>query len=146
MEIEDNRRLPFIGMEIIRFDHHLETCVYRKGLLLHHQSHVDNRYKRSLIKTMLNRADRLSSTAEHFNTERSKLRTMFLKLKYQVTWSKTQQSGDTALIIPIPSIPNSPLCPVHALHELFTTVSAPDSAPAFSYIAPNVELSCSSSS
>lgn len=86
MEIENNRRLPFIGMEIIRFDHHLETCVYRKktdkGLLLHYQSHVDNRYKRSLIKTMLNRADRLSSTAEHFNTERSKLRTMFLKLKY----------------------------------------------------------------
>ena len=73
MEMEDNRRLPFIDMEIIRFDHHLETCIYRKktdkGLLLHHQSHVDNRYKRSLIKTMLNRAHWLSSTAEHFNTE-----------------------------------------------------------------------------
>ena len=59
-----------------------------------------------------------------------------------VTWTKTQQSGDTALVVPIPSIPNSSLCPVHALHELFTTVSAPDSAPAFSYIASNGELSC----
>ena len=59
-----------------------------------------------------------------------------------VTLTKMQQSGDTALVVLIPSIPNSPLCPVHALHELFTTVSAPDSAPAFSYISPNGELSC----
>jgi len=50
MEAATNDRLPFIGMEIIKIDHRLETCVYRKktnkGLLLHFESHVDSRYKR----------------------------------------------------------------------------------------------------
>ena len=38
MEVATNNRLPFIGMEIIKIDGSLETCVYRKktnkGLLL----------------------------------------------------------------------------------------------------------------
>ena len=40
MEVATNDRLPFIGMEIIKTDGSLETCVYRKhtnqGLLLHY--------------------------------------------------------------------------------------------------------------
>ena len=52
------------------------------GLLLHHQSHVDNRYKRSLVKTMLNRVFRLSSTWDLFTTECERLKLMFSKLKY----------------------------------------------------------------
>ena len=42
---------------------------YEAGVLLHYQSHVDNRYKGSLpttIHTMLNRAHRLSSLLESF--------------------------------------------------------------------------------
>ena len=57
MEIATNDRLPFIGMEIIKIDGSLETCVYRKktnkGLVLHYQSHVDSRYKRPLLRTKL---------------------------------------------------------------------------------------------
>ena len=68
MEVATNDRLPFIGMEIIKIDGSLETCFYRKktneGLLLHYQSHVDSRYKRSLLRTMLDRAKRLSSTQD----------------------------------------------------------------------------------
>ncbi|PFX19689.1 Ribosome-binding protein 1 [Stylophora pistillata] len=64
----------------------LETSVYRKptntGLLLHHQSHVDKRYKKSLLKTMLNRAFRLSSTWESFKSECDHLKMMFTNLKY----------------------------------------------------------------
>ena len=64
----------------------LVTSVYRKptntGLLLHHQSHVDNRYKRSLVKTMLDRAFRLSSTWDLFTTECERLKLTFSKLKY----------------------------------------------------------------
>ena len=49
MEAATNNRLSFIGMEIIKIDHRLETRVYRKktnkGLLLHFESHVDSRYK-----------------------------------------------------------------------------------------------------
>ena len=86
MEVATNDRLPFIGMEIIKTDGSLETCVYRKqtnkGLLLHYQSHVDSRYKRSLLRTMLDRAKRLSSTQDFLLQERKTLKGIFLKLKY----------------------------------------------------------------
>jgi len=53
MEVANNNRLPFIGMELIKIGKQLKTCVYckttNKGLLLHYQSHVDARYKRSLF-------------------------------------------------------------------------------------------------
>ena len=66
MELASDNKLPFIGMDIPKKGHKLGTSVYRKpantGLLLHHQSHVDKRYKKSLIKTMVNRAFHLSST------------------------------------------------------------------------------------
>ena len=83
-----NNSLPFVGMVITKTDNHLNTSVYRKktnkGLLLHYQSHVDNRYKRSLIRTMLDRAKRLSSSPDLFSKECYDLRKMFLKLKYPV--------------------------------------------------------------
>ena len=52
------------------------------GLLLHFQSHVDNRYKRGLVNTMVDRAYRLSSNKEAFFIECDKLRTIFSKLSY----------------------------------------------------------------
>ena len=73
MEIASNDRLPFIGMEITKIDGSLETRVYgkktNKGLLLHYPSHVDSRYKRSLLRTMLDRAKCLSSTQDFFSQE-----------------------------------------------------------------------------
>ena len=74
MEVATNDRLPFIGMEI-------ETSVYRKktnkGLLLHYQSHVDSRYKRSLLRTMLDCAKRLSSTQGFLSQECKNLKGLF---------------------------------------------------------------------
>ena len=68
------------------FDGSLETCVYRrktnKGLLLHYQSHVDSQYKRSLLRTMLDRAKRLSSTQDFLLQKCKNLKGIFLKLKY----------------------------------------------------------------
>ena len=59
MELEENGRLPFLGMYVIRNGCRLDTTVYRtptdKGLLLYYHSHVDARYKRLLLNTMLNR-------------------------------------------------------------------------------------------
>ena len=86
MEISENNKLPFLGMMIEKRGDHLTTSVYRKptstGLLLHYQSHVDQRYKRSLLNTTLNRAYRLSSSWELFANECEHLKRMFLKLKY----------------------------------------------------------------
>ena len=64
MECDDGGKLPFVEMETIRKENHLETKVQVKptnnGLLLHHQSHVDRSYKRSPVNAMLNQALRLS--------------------------------------------------------------------------------------
>ena len=82
----ENNSLPFVGMVITKTDNRFNTSVYRKktnkGLLLHYQSHVDNRYKRSLMRTMLDRAKRLSSSPDLFSKECQDLKTIFLKLKY----------------------------------------------------------------
>ena len=86
MELASDNKLPFIGIEVLKKGCKLETGVYRKptntGLLLHHKSHVDKRYKKSLLKTMLNRAFNLSSIWESFKCECDHLKVMFTNLKY----------------------------------------------------------------
>ena len=86
MELEDNNRLPFLGMEIIKNGSQLDTKVYKKptdtGLLLHYQSHVDVKYKHSLLKTMLNRAFKLSSNWKLFHQECERLKETFARLQY----------------------------------------------------------------
>ncbi|XP_068696806.1 uncharacterized protein [Montipora foliosa] len=81
MEIAENNKLPFLG------------------LLLHYQSHVDQRYKRSLLNTMLNRAYRLSSTKESFTKECQHLKRMFTKLKYPVKLINSAIAGYTSFTI-----------------------------------------------
>ena len=86
MEVERDASLPFIGVELLNLAPRIKTKVYVKptntGLLLHYQSHVDNRYKRSLITTMLDRACRISSDWSYFSQECDRLETVLLKLKY----------------------------------------------------------------
>jgi len=83
MEMATNNKLTFVGMEIEMKGYQLATRVHRKtinkGLLLHYQSHVDNK---SVLKTMLIRAHRVSSSPDLFADEDNNLRSMFLKLKY----------------------------------------------------------------
>ncbi|XP_022782106.1 uncharacterized protein LOC111323083 [Stylophora pistillata] len=66
MELQEYGRLPFLGMDVIRNGCCLDTTVYRKptdkGLLQHYPSHVDVRYKWSVLITMLNHAFQLLST------------------------------------------------------------------------------------
>ena len=86
MELEENGMLPFLGMEIIRNGRRLDTKVYKKptdtGLLLHYQSHVDEKYKRALLNTMLNRAFKLTSTWELFHLECERIKETFSRLRY----------------------------------------------------------------
>ena len=66
MEVENDGMLPFLGIQLLNRAPRIETKVFVKptnsGLLLHYHSHVDNRYKRGLLSTMLDRAYRLSSS------------------------------------------------------------------------------------
>ena len=87
METTVNNSLPFVGMVITKTDKHINTSVYRKKtnkeLLFHYQNYVDNRFnKRSLIRTMFDRAKRLSSSPDLFSKECHYLKEMFRKLKY----------------------------------------------------------------
>ena len=60
--------------------------VYRKptdtGLPLHYHSHVDGRYERSLLNTVLNRAFKFSSTWKLFHQECQHLKQTFSRLCY----------------------------------------------------------------
>ena len=87
METTVNNSLPFVGMVITKTDNHINTSVYRKKtnkeLLFHYQNYVGNRFnKRSLIRTMFDRAKRLSSSPDLFSKECHYQRKMFRKLKY----------------------------------------------------------------
>ena len=86
METETSCMLPFLGVQLLNKSTHIETKVYVKptntGLLLHYNSHVDYRYKRSLIKTMLDRAFRLSSNWLFFSEECDRLKLLFSHLEY----------------------------------------------------------------
>ena len=86
MEIENDRMLPFLGTQLLNKSNHVETKVYAKptnsGLLLHYKSHVDDRYKRGLLKTMLDRAFRLSSNWTYFSEECDRLKLLFSRLEY----------------------------------------------------------------
>ena len=86
MELANGNKLPFLGMMICKSGSHPPTMVYRKptntGLLLHFQSHMDQRYKKSLLKTMLTYAHHLSSSWDLFKKECEHLKEMFQHLKY----------------------------------------------------------------
>jgi len=81
MDLGEHSTLPILGMEIRKCNGHLETRVYRKptdtGLLLHYKSHVDVRYKKSMLKAMLDCAVKLSSTWQLFHLECDRLTQMF---------------------------------------------------------------------
>jgi hypothetical protein len=50
-----------------------------------------------------------------------------------IKWSKTIQAGERFLLIPLLSIPNSPLCPVRAYHNMLANTPATQISPAFLY-------------
>ena len=77
-----------LGMMIIRYSPRKDTEVYVKktdtGLLLHYQSHVDEKYKHSLMKTRWKRTFKLSSSWMFFHQECELLKG-FSRLHYPET-------------------------------------------------------------
>ena len=86
LELGEHGNFSFLGMEIRKCNGRLETTVYREPtdsrLLLHYKSHIDVRYKKSLLKTMLDRAFKVSSTWQLFHLECDHLTQMFSWLQY----------------------------------------------------------------
>ena len=85
MEVENDGSLPFVVVELLNLAPRIKTRFIlnqRTLVLLHYQSHVDSRYRRCLITTMLDRAYRLSSGWSYFSQECDRLKDLFFKLKY----------------------------------------------------------------
>ena len=82
IELEENNRLPFLGMEVMKNGCRLDKKVYKKptdsGLLYITTAHVDGRYKHSLLNTMLNHAFKLSSTWKFSHEECERLKETFM--------------------------------------------------------------------
>jgi len=78
--------LPFLGAQLLNKSTQIQTKIYvkptNKGLLLHYKSHVDDRYKRGLLKTMLDRVFRLSSNWSYFSKECDRLKMVCSRLDY----------------------------------------------------------------
>ena len=87
-ETATNKSISFCGVTVTSLNGKLATEVYHKptdtGLLLHFRSHVDNKYKKCLVKTMLFRAYKLSSNWHNFHKETEHLRTTFANLAYPI--------------------------------------------------------------
>ena len=71
MKLENNGKLPSLWMIIIRNSPQLGTYVKPTdtGLWLHYQSHVEEKYRHSLLKTMFNHVFKLSSNWMFFHQE-----------------------------------------------------------------------------
>ena len=78
--------LPFLDSAIAIKDNQFETKVYRKptntGVLLNYNSVAPKKWKRSLIRCLLTRAHRVSSSFALFEAELESLREEFLKNSY----------------------------------------------------------------
>jgi len=86
MELPTENTFHFLGMLLRKDSQNNTTSVYVKptntGLLLHYDTHDDNRYKKSLIITMLDRAFKLSANWSLFHEECIRLKTLFLQLTF----------------------------------------------------------------
>ena len=112
MEIESDGILPFLGTQLLNKSTQIQTKVYVKptntGLLLHFKSHVDTRYKRGLLKTMLDRGFRLSSSWSYFSEECDRLKMVFSRLDYPdklVNYTITRFIADKASDQPTSRLP-----------------------------------------
>jgi hypothetical protein len=55
-------------------------------------------------------------------------------LKITIQWSKTIQFGERTSVIPLVSIPDSPLCPVQAYLNMQSLVWVSDDSPAYCFV------------
>jgi len=89
MEIENDGMPPFLGTQLLNKSTQSQTKIYVKptniGPLLHYKSHVDDCYKRGLLKTMLDRAFHLSPNWSYFSEDCDRLKMVFTRLDYPDT-------------------------------------------------------------
>lgn len=85
--------------------------------------------------SFLRKSNLVAASASSFNCDlhlaRHDIKFTDSGLLLRIKWSKTRQFKEGVHIIPLPSIPNSSLCPVSAIHHYFALVTAPSAVPFF---------------
>ena len=85
MELEDDRKLPFLDVTVTRCEDRLSTSVYRKKThtdrYIHFSSNHHDRVKRGVIQCLRSRATRVCE-AEDLEAEEEHLRLTFRKNGY----------------------------------------------------------------
>jgi predicted GIY-YIG superfamily endonuclease len=93
-EIECKNKLPFLDVIIQKSGNKLNTSVFTKstnsGDCLNYNSLAPEKYKLGVVKTMLNRAYKISSTYEALHSELDRLRQLFTNNNYPMKVIETE--------------------------------------------------------
>ena len=86
MEKEDSGILPFLDILIKRLEDGISTTIYRKkthsGVYSHYKCFIPEKFKRTLIYTLVDRAWKICSTYQLWHREISYLKTMLMSNGY----------------------------------------------------------------
>ena len=93
-EIDCKKKLPFLDVIVQKPENKLNTSVFTKstnsGDCLNYNSLAPEKYKLGVIKTMLNRAYKISSTYAALHTELDKLRQLFTNNNFPMQVIETE--------------------------------------------------------
>ena len=89
-EIENDGKLPFLDVLVIRKDCEVETTVYRKStnndIYLYWQSISPTTWKRGTLQTLVSRAFRVCSNEKHLENETKHLKKVFRDINGYQNW------------------------------------------------------------
>ncbi|VEL33048.1 unnamed protein product [Protopolystoma xenopodis] len=96
MEVDEGKRLPFLDVEVIRFNGTLKKKLFRKksyaGVMLNFRSHHNYRLKIGILSSMIIRSLRLTNV-DFWDEELDKLTRIFLDNSYQIEVIKMKHTG-----------------------------------------------------
>ena len=89
-EIENDGKLPFLDVLVIRKDHGVQTTVYRKStnndIYLHWQSFSPTTWKRGTLQALVSRAFKVRSNDQHLQIEIKYLKKVFRDINGYPNW------------------------------------------------------------
>ena len=89
-EIENDGKIPFLDVQVIRKDYKFETTAYRKitnnNIYLHRQSFSPTTWKRGTLQTLVSRVFRVCSNDKHLENETKHLKKVFRDISGYPNW------------------------------------------------------------
>ena len=99
LEIEENNSLPFLDTLTTRVNHHIKVEVYRKPThtdrYLDFHSHHPIQHKKSVVNTLMDRANKIPSTLKGKQRERNRVNDTLLENNYPPMFIKQCEKAKT---------------------------------------------------